>query len=237
MTSFVAIKSTLHPISFLITTPFDAKESATWFGVFHQVLHFPILAPSRCCLFRLPSFARWNLFWTPRPAGPCSQPITNHLSRDSSWKVVTCMNICWRCSCFLSFFVVFFVFFAFFCPRALLPTHYQSPFVWLILKGCEQLSKLCEKSWSICICWIKLGFYKIIFSLTSWFYQSSICNEKYAFLALLFHFWRCRKNKKTQLTKRTFTAHFTSLRDINQKIFPILTVTDMSANQWSQFIK
>ena len=44
-------------------------------------------------------------------------------------------------------------------------------------------------------------------------------------------------NKKTQLTKRTFTAHFTSLRDINQKIFPILTVTDMSANQWSQFIK
>ena len=27
------------------------------------------------------------------------------------------------------------------------------------------------------------------------------------------------------------------LRDINQKIFPILTVTDMSANQWSQFVK
>ena len=30
---------------------------------------------------------------------------------------------------------------------------------------------------------------------------------------------------------------FLLLRDINQKIFPILTVTDMSANQWSQFIK
>ena len=135
------------------------------------------------------------------------------------------------------FFFLFVCFLCLFCPRALPPTHYQSPFVWLTLKGCEQLSKLCEKSWSICICWIKLGFYKIIFSLTSWFHQSSICNEKYVFLALLFHFWRCRKNKKTQLTKKTFTAHFTFLRDINQKIFPILTVTDMSANQWSQFIK
>jgi len=27
------------------------------------------------------------------------------------------------------------------------------------------------------------------------------------------------------------------LRDINQKIFPILTVTNMSDNQWSQFVK
>ena len=40
---------------------------------------------------------------------------------------------------------------------------------------------------------------------------------------------RCHSNKNDLLTFL--------LRDINQKIFPILTVTDMSANQWSQFIK
>merc|ERR1712130_1058061 len=33
------------------------------------------------------------------------------------------------------------------------------------------------------------------------------------------------------------STNLTLLRDINQKIFPILTVTDMSANQWSQFVK
>merc|ERR1712038_804817 len=33
------------------------------------------------------------------------------------------------------------------------------------------------------------------------------------------------------------STNLTTLKDINQKIFPILTVTDMSANQWSQFIK
>merc|ERR1712018_332735 len=33
------------------------------------------------------------------------------------------------------------------------------------------------------------------------------------------------------------STNLTLLRDINQKTFPILTVTDMSANQWSQFVK
>merc|ERR1711971_928425 len=32
------------------------------------------------------------------------------------------------------------------------------------------------------------------------------------------------------------STNLTLLRDINQKIFPILTVTDMPANQWSQFV-
>ena len=168
MTSFLAIKLTLHPISFLITTSFDARESATWFGVFHQVLHFPILAPSRCCLFRLPSFARRNLFWTPRPSAPNPLPITFRVTH----------------------------------PERL----------WAIIKTVREIQKYLD----FCICWIKLGFYKIIFSLTSWFHQSSICNEKYAFLALLFHFWRCRKNKKTQLTKKNIHCSvLTSLRDIS----------------------
>merc|ERR1711970_1209372 len=33
------------------------------------------------------------------------------------------------------------------------------------------------------------------------------------------------------------STNLTLLRDINQKIFPILTVTNMSDNQWSQFVK
>merc|ERR1712130_702048 len=33
------------------------------------------------------------------------------------------------------------------------------------------------------------------------------------------------------------STNLTLLRDINQKIFPILTVTDMSATQWNQFVK
>ena len=32
-------------------------------------------------------------------------------------------------------------------------------------------------------------------------------------------------------------SSFFFFRDINQKIFPILTVTDMSATQWNQFVK
>merc|ERR1711997_190990 len=33
------------------------------------------------------------------------------------------------------------------------------------------------------------------------------------------------------------STNLSLLRDINQKIFPILTVTNMSDNQWSQFVK
>jgi len=157
----------------------------------------------------------WNLFWTPRP--PCSQPITNHLSRDSSWKVVTCMHLL-KMSMFFVFFFVFLSFLSFLSPRPApnpLPitfrvTHPER--LWAIIKTVREILKYLD----FCICWIKLGFYWIIFSLTSWFHQSSICNEKYAFLALLFHFWRCRKNKNTQLTKKNIHCSvLTSLRDIS----------------------
>ena len=60
--------------------------------------------------------------------------------------------------------------------------------------------------------------------------KDTLFSTTFSFLAL-------PKEQKNTAYKKTFTAHLTSLRDINQKIFPILTVTDMSANQWSQFIK
>ena len=186
MTSFVAIKSTLHPISFLITTPFDAKESATWFGVFHQVLHFPILAPSWCCLFRLPSFARGNLFWTPRPSAPNPLPITFRVTHPER-------------------------------SRAIIKTVRE------ILKYLHLLNKT-----------------GLLYSYFHWhlgFTKAQFVMKNTLIWHYFFIFGVAERTKKHNLQKKTFTAHFNSLRDINQKIFPILTVTDMSANQWSQFIK
>ena len=45
------------------------------------------------------------------------------------------------------------------------------------------------------------------------------------------------QRKNTLIITKILIVTVFLLRDINQKIFPILTVTDMSANQWSQFVK